>query len=310
MNMVPEPSALPLVLPTNDFAVSGRPLGPLRTRLYSIPNARNAFHICSLWAQTIALLAIAVRWRHPVIWAVIFLLQGRTFVRLSILTHEAAHRLLFSNRKWNDSIGKWVLGYPALLPIDAYRRGHMAHHKEEFGPNEPDMQLYAGYPISRASWHRKLLRDAVGISGVKNLKLLWLVSRAQPRIGVGMVLTQLVLAVAAWLVGAPLLWPLLWFAPWMTVWRVFNRLRAVAEHGGMQASPDRRMTTHVISQHLFARFWIVPYNTGWHLAHHTDIGVPWIHLPEYHTELTKAGWITPALAHQNYRQFWKAATTS
>jgi enoyl-CoA hydratase len=28
-----------------------------------------------------------------------------------------------------------------------------------------------------------------------------------------------------------------------------------------------------------ARFWIVPYNTGWHLAHHVDMGVPWRNLP-------------------------------
>lgn len=286
----------------------GRPTGELRARLYRIPNARNAFHVAALWTQTITLLAIAIRWTSPAVWLLVFALQGRTFVRLSILTHEAAHRLLFTHRKWNDGIGRWVLGYPALLPIDPYRRGHMAHHKEEFGPNEPDLQLYAGYPISKGSWRRKLTRDALGVSGFKNLRLLWLVSKASPRTGVGLLGVQLAIGLAGWIAGAPLLWPLLWFAPWMTVWRVFNRLRAVAEHGGMHASPDRRETTHVIRQSVLARFWIVPYNTGWHLAHHTDIGVPWLHLPAYHEALVSAGWVTPALEHPGYRAFWKAAT--
>ena len=65
----------------------------------------------------------------------------------------------------------------------------------------------------------------------------------------------------------------------MTEWRVLNRLRSIAEHGGMERSPDRRATTHDVRQSLLARFWIVPYNTGWHLAHHVDMGVPWRNLP-------------------------------
>lgn len=308
--MVPPLSALPDVLPSELLSATGRPTGELRARLYRIPNARNAFHVVSLWAQTIAVLFIAVQWQQPLVWVGVFVLQGRTFARFSILTHEAAHHLLFSNRRWNDFAGRWLLGFPALLPMDAYRRGHMAHHKEEFGANEPDLALYAGYPIGSASWRRKLARDAVGISGYKNLKLLVLAAKlkAARGAGSGMVIWQLTIFLIGFAVHAPLLWPLLWFAPWMTIWRVFNRLRAVAEHGGMHASRDRRQTTHVIRQSVLPRFWIVPYNTGWHLAHHTDIGVPWLHLPAYHEALVAAGWVTPALEHPSYRAFWKAAT--
>ena len=72
----------------------------------------------------------------------------------------------------NDWVGRWVVGYPAFISTDLYRRGHMAHHKEEFGPHEPDMNLYVGYPVSRASLRRKLTRDALGKSGWKNLRSL------------------------------------------------------------------------------------------------------------------------------------------
>ena len=67
----------------------------------------------------------------------------------------------------NDFVGRWFLGYPVFAPIDLYRRGHMAHHREEFGPNEPDIPLYRGYPIPRDSMRRKLTRDAIGKTGWK-----------------------------------------------------------------------------------------------------------------------------------------------
>ena len=88
----------------------------------------------------------------------------------------------------------------------------------------------------------------------------------------------------------------------MTVWRVINRLRAIAEHGGMTRSPDRRMTTHVVRQHWLARFWMVPFNTGWHLAHHVDMGVPFRNLPRLHAELVDSGWVTADLTYPATRR--------
>ena len=96
----------------------------------------------------------------------------------------------------------------------------------------------------------------------------------------------------------------------MTVWRVLNRLRGIAEHGGMEHSDDRRRTTHVVRQHAAARFWIVPFNTGWHLAHHADMGVPFQHLPELHDELVASGWVTPELEHRSYTALWKAMSSA
>ena len=67
--------------------------------------------------------------------------------RMFILHHEGAHRLLFTNRKFNDFIGLNVFG-----PLSfgggghAYRRGHSNHHRDEFGPKEPDFLLYALFP--------------------------------------------------------------------------------------------------------------------------------------------------------------------
>jgi fatty acid desaturase len=159
---------------------------------------------------------------------------------------------------------------------------------------------------------RKLIRDASGVCGWKNLApLLKAVAKTNTR---AMALRILGLQLAIWAVfwllsGRWWLYPLLWLAPWMTVWRVINRLRAIAEHAGLQRSADRRLTTHVVRQHPMARFWMVPYNTGWHLAHHVDMGIPFRRLPALHRELVDAGWVTPALEYPNYRTLWKALSS-
>ena len=76
----------------------------------------------------------------------------------------------------------------------------------------------------------------------------------------------------------------------------------------MERSADRRRTTHVIRQSRLARFLMVPYHTGWHLAHHADMGVPWRNLPSLHAELVASGWLTPDIEYPSYRAFWKACS--
>ena len=317
--MEPAADLLPDVLPTASLGAGGRPVGPLRDELYRIPDLANVGHVVGVWLQSVGVLWVASRLADrtaaPVdvlIWVVAFALMGRAMVRFSILGHEAAHRLLFSDRRANDVVGGWLTAYPAFVPLEAYRRGHMAHHKEEFGPTEPDIALYAGYPITKDSWHRKLRRDADGETGWKNLRLLLhaLVSTTARPVALRIVMWQVALFGGLWLLtGRWWAYPLMWFLPWMTLWRILNRLRAVAEHGGLRASKDRRVTTHHVEQSWLARFWMVPYNTGWHLAHHVDIGVPFAHLPRLHAELVDAGYVRPGLTWPTYRALWRHASS-
>ncbi len=319
--MIPGPALLPDVLPTERLTRTGRPSVDLRAELKRSHNLRNAANIVSVWVQSFGVIALACwlttqwAWSALVVWPVTFMLMGRVFALYAILGHEAAHRLLFSNKRVNDLVGGWAVAYPGFVPLAAYRRGHMAHHRDEFGPNEPDLNLYENYPITRASLWRKLRRDASGSSGWKNLKGLLNAFRsdtARPfaiRIAAAqVVVAAALLAIGGW--GRWWLWPALWLAPWMTVWRVLNRLRGIAEHGGLMRSEDRRLTTHTVRQSLWARFWIVPFNTGWHLAHHVDSGVPFQQLPKLHDELVAAGWVTPGVEYPNYRSLWRALASA
>jgi fatty acid desaturase len=306
--MVPPEDVLPDVLPTDRLLANGMPVPEIRAELREIADLRNVGTVIATWAQALGTIGLAVWIGHPLAYVAAFLLMGPAFARFAILGHEAAHKLLFTNKAWNDRIGRWVVSYPAFVPLDAYRRGHFAHHKDEFGPAEPDLNLYNGYPITRDSFRRKLWRDARGTSGWKNLKGLWFAFRSETGrpVATRIALAQLPLIVAAIAVGRWWLYPLLWLAPWMTVWRVINRLRSIAEHGGMERSKDRRRTTHHVHQTWLARFWMVPLNTGWHLAHHVDMGTPFRNLPKLHAELEQAGWVTPDFTYPSYRALWRA----
>jgi fatty acid desaturase len=303
----------PDVLPTgHDTALvraDGRPMPEFRAELRRIPDLRNAVSLVLLFAQTGAVIYAAVRWAP---WAVVpaFVLMGRAHAQFASLMHEAAHRLLFSNKRANDLVGRWLLGYPTFNSTDAYRRVHMAHHRDEFGPDEPDMALYVGYPIGHASFRRKLVRDATGQTGIKLMRqLLGNLRHPNPQ---SRRATRQILALQAVLFGAAIasghwwVYPVLWVGPYLTVWRVINRLRSVAEHGGMRRSSDRRESTHSVRQHLLARFLLVPYHIGWHLAHHVDSGVPFRNLPRFHRALHEAGYVDATLEYPSYPAIWKA----
>jgi fatty acid desaturase len=284
------------------------PTRPLRDDLRRIPTARNVVTVVMALGQTFGVVVAAAvidRWWA---WLAAFVLMGRGHCLLNILAHEAAHRLLFPNRRVNDLVGRWLLAYPTFQAFFAYRRAHFAHHRDEMGPDEPDLGLYSGYPIPADSWHRKLRRDILGESAWKNLKALGHSLRRGSVEARQIVAVHVVLLATSIVAGEPLAY-VVWIGSWMTLWKLSNRLRAIAEHGGMERSADRRRTTHVIRQSWVARFCMVPYNTGWHLAHHVDMGVPWRNLPRLHDELVRAGWVTPQIEFPSYWAFWRACSS-
>jgi fatty acid desaturase len=313
ITMVADQAVRPEVLPTERLLDNGMARPQLRQEFRRIDDVRNAISVASLWFWVAVLIGAAVWIGNPLVYLAAFLFMGPMNARFAILMHEAAHKLLFTNKRANDWVGTWLIAYPVFTPISIYRRGHFAHHKEEFGPREPDIAFYGGYPCDRRALRRRLLRDAVGISGWKNFTPLFRALRNESfrRVSLSIIGVQVTLWAVMWVAtGRWWIYPLLWWLPWMTQWRVINRLRAIAEHGGLEASADRRVTTHNVRQTLPARFWFVPYNTGWHLAHHVDMGVPFRQLPAFHAELERAGYITEGLTYPNYRSLWSALASA
>ncbi len=308
MSLVPGPELLPDVLPTERLNERAKPVRALRDDLRKISNVRNGITVAGALLQSFGVVIAAGVINTWWAYVLAFFLMARGHVGLNILGHEAAHRLLFTNQRVNDVVGRFVVGYPTSQAMLGYRRAHFAHHRDEMGPEEPDLALYAGYPVTPASWRRKLIRDITGQSAFKNFKGLYYGAKKGPgeaRIIIAYQVVGLGLSIA---LMRPFVY-LVWIASWSTLWKFSNRLRSIAEHGGLVRSKDRRLTSHVIHQSLIARYWMVPYHTGWHLAHHVDMGVPWRNLPKLHQELVDSGWVVPELEYPSYRAFWRACSS-
>jgi len=286
----------------------GRPKGAFRDSLRTVPNARNTLAAGSAVAFPLALVAAAIALSHPATWVAAFVLMPIAQNRLFILHHEAAHRVLFSNRRLNDLIGINLVGWLTFgTGGHGYRVGHMNHHRDEFGPKEPDFGLYARYPITSASMRRKHRRDLTGVSAFRIIRPRFqrLGEVHHRRLTYRFLAGQALVLAAFWASGHPWLYLLLWVLPWATLYQGLNRIRAIAEHGGMTRSDDRRRTTHHVHQSLLARTVMVPFSVGYHLAHHVDMTVPYRNLPRLHRALVADGYVGD-LEWPTYRSLWRA----
>ena len=299
----------PPFLATDNLRSDGRPTPDLRSELRTIPNLLNAWACLSSIAMPALVIALALSIDHWLSTLIAVFLMGFIQNRMFILHHEGAHRLLFSSRRVNDFIGITLFGWLSFgTGTHAYRRAHVNHHRDEFGPKEPDFLLYALYPISRASMRRKLRRDATGVSGYRILRprLTGLFKKRFWSNSVRFYLGQIVIFSLFAAAGNPVAYFYLWLLPFITTYQVVNRLRAIAEHGGMTRSKDRRQTTHHVQQGLLARIFLVPLAVGHHLAHHVDSGVPFRNLPKLTRLLEEAGFIAESNTWPNYRSLWRA----
>src|ERR1700684_2381607 len=129
--MVTVPSARPDVLPTDRLLADGMGVPDVRRDLRRIDDRRNGLSVAGLWAWVVAVVGVAVWVDNPFLYAAAFVAMGPLYVRFAILMHEAAHKLLFTNKRVNDWVGTWLIAYPTWTPISIYRRGHLAPHQEQ-----------------------------------------------------------------------------------------------------------------------------------------------------------------------------------
>ncbi len=307
-----------MVTPTREFTGSdrlhsnGKPKNGFRDALRKIPNFRNSLSVILSLSLPPLIVWVATIYNQPLVWIFSTLGMGIAQNRLFIIHHEAAHRLLFSNRKINDMVGIRFVGWLAFgSGSHGYRIGHLRHHRDEFGPEEPDFILYSFYPISKSSMRRKLLRDLSGISAFRILRPRFerLNESRHLRLTISFLFGQLTIAALFWFFSNLTMYFFFWILPWTCVYQLLNRVRAISEHGGMTQSADRRETTHYVRQNRLAKFFIVPFNVGYHLAHHVDMLVPYKNLPLLDKALIEDGYVSSDHIWLNYRSLWKALVT-
>jgi fatty acid desaturase len=246
---------------------------------------------------------------------------GTRQLGFAVVMHESAHRTLFKNRRLNDFVGNWLCGYPIYLSADMYRTHHLEHHAKTWTDGDPDLALATAFPVSRRSMARKVMRDLLGITGLKQLigtsYLIGKVLRGEQvdagtlplrlergpaiRMVVGTLVTNLILFGLLWSIGQPLLY-LLWLGAWLTTNKLVARIRSIAEHAVVPDPSDPIGQTRTVLAGPFERLFIAPNRVQFHLEHHLLMTVPHYNLPKFHAMLRERGLLEGACVASGYAQ--------
>jgi len=272
-------------------------------RLRRISPWRSWGLIAHCWGTILATWAVCVVWTHPVTVTLGVLIVGARQLGLGIISHDGAHFLLFRNRALNDWVCEWLLARPMLgASIVPYRNTHLQHHRFTQQANDPDLPLSAPFPITPASFRRKMWRDLSGRTGVKQRGATiraafgkrgepWRtrMARGSRRLAPNLAINAVFFAGFA-AVGHWYLYFLLWLLPALT-WEPFvARIRNIGEHGAVPDNDDRLRNTRTTLANPLERLLLAPYFVNYHLEHHLIVSCPCYRLPEAHRLLMNKGY--------------------
>jgi len=133
-----------------------------RRTLGAKSNLAGVLLVAHAWGLIAASMALFAWWPNPFTFLLGVMVIGARQLGLAILMHDAAHGLLFADRRLNDRIGAWLCAYPVFTSLALYRPYHLQHHRHTQQPEDPDLGLSAPFPIGRASLRRKIVRDLTG----------------------------------------------------------------------------------------------------------------------------------------------------
>ncbi|TAJ35902.1 MAG: fatty acid desaturase [Reyranella sp.] len=246
------------------------------------------------WTLIVGSMALFVWWPNPFTFLVAVMVIGGRQLGLAILMHDAAHGLLFADRRLNDSVGRWLCAYPVFTSLMLYRPYHLQHHRFTQQPEDPDLGLSAAFPVSRRSLHRKLLRDLTGqtaylrrgdqirralgpsdLDVMARLGNLW--RREKGPLTVNLALFGALAAAGYWW-----LYPVLWLVPLATWYQLASRVRNIAEHAVVPDNDDPLCNTRTTHANPMIRLLLAPYWVNFHLEHHLFMFVPCWRLPTAH----------------------------
>ena len=291
-----------------------------RRSLLAIRGSRAWLSIATNWGLVGAAFALVAWAPNPLTVVVALFVIGGRQLGFAVLMHEAAHRTLFRNRRWNDVVGNWLCAYPVWSDLYPYRAYHLQHHAKTGTAEDPDLGLAAPFPITRASLRRKIWRDLSGQTGWKRARATFRrdlgLSQGKVRrldfMGVrnlrGVTITNAALLAVLVVCGHPALY-LLWVAAWLTTYSLVMRIRSIAEHGMVPDQSDDFRNTRTTIVRWWERLFIAPNLVNYHLEHHLMIAVPHYHLPRMHRLLRARGVLAGACVTDGYRQVLDLASS-
>lgn len=255
--------------------------------------------VAHAWGVIGLAMAMAAQW--PLTLPLAVAIIGSRQLGLAILMHDGAHGILARTRWLNDLLSQAFCAWPIFTETFSYRLYHLRHHARTQQAEDPDLPLSAAFPISPASFRRKMLRDLSGqtafqqrraqIRGALGDRALPAAQRARhfarklgPQIAVNAALFALLAALGVWW-----LYPVLWLLPLMTWFMAVTRIRNIAEHAMVPDDTDPFRNARTTRANLVERAFLAPYWVNYHVEHHLMMWVPCYNLPRLHRMLVRNG---------------------
>ncbi len=278
------------------------------------------------WGLIALAFTLPALWLNPLTVIVSLLLLGNRQLGLAVLMHECAHNSFFKTRWLNPVIGHWLCGAPLMVNIAGYRSYHLRHHRDAGTCKDPDYSNYKNYPVSKASFRRKVLRDLLGITGVKTLYALTLMNadildydlsyrsaNKNKRPTLAAVISSLYHHLYATVIIHFCLWLLLfssghgwlyllWPIANITTYAIISRIRNAAEHAAVPnlLDADPRLHARTTIPRWWERLLIAPNFVNYHLEHHWVASVPNYRLRSFHHFLKQKGLLDNVFIAQGY----------
>jgi fatty acid desaturase len=277
--------------------------------------------VAHAWIVIGASMALYALWPNPLTFVLAVLLIGSRQLGLAILMHDGAHGVLMRTRSWNEWVSQWLCAYPVFANTIPYRHYHLQHHRLTQQPEDPDLVLSAPFPITRASFRRKMFRDITGQTGFKQRRaqlrnalgkpgepFAKRVSAFRTKMG-GMIVANLMLLALMSAFGKPHYYLMFWLLPLITWQQVITRIRNIAEHAVVPDNDDVLRHARTTYASWWERALIAPYWVNYHVDHHMLMYVPCYNLPKLHAMLIAKGYGPKMEIQPNYLTMLKLAVS-
>ena len=280
----------------------------------------NVVSISSNWLQILAAMALFFYFPNALTFLFSVVVIGSRQFALAVLAHDGAHNLLFSKEKINDLASQWFCAFPIFSDNRPYRPYHLAHHRFTETENDPDLSLSAPFPITKASFRRKVIRDLTGLTGLRRysiaLKSIFSsetdtfrkkIMKVSNKLG-GFLLTNLIIFCLISFFYHWSLYFLLWWIPAFTYYSLIVRIRNIAEHAVTPGKTNLN-NTRTTKASLLTRYLMVPHHVNFHLEHHLFTNCPWYNLPKVHEMLKEKELGNKMCVENSYFSVLKQATS-
>lgn len=255
----------------------------------------------------ISLLAIVFEWfliglsifihqqfQNPIVYFFVWIIISTRLYALYSLLHEAIHFLLLDNRRLNDIIARVFLAFPLAISLKEMRINHFKHHKHLQTEKDPEMHHSQykefQFPHEIKTFIFIFIKDLTGINFAfyrlkklkQNVKYMFAstVSNAVKLKFITQLFLVSGLVMSLYFSGYLNFLILYWLVPYATLYQALNRLRLFTEHFNIQGRNAQQ--TRTVYAPFIEKFFLAPYNLGFHCEHHLYPYVPFYRLTQLH----------------------------